>query len=139
MVTLAELVEAEMKLIRKCRARVDFLSRRDNKCVQGAFRFWHSRWPVAARRSNSFNFSTTNAQTYAQEEARYESNGGKMYWIAGVLRFCPVPDRVNTKCQGLGDGHLKVDGIKQGITETAAGNLPARERYYRTTVASAIF
>ena len=48
-----------------------------------------------------------------------------------ALHFCSVPNRINTKCQVLGDGHLKIDGIEQGITETAAGNLAARERYYR--------
>jgi len=76
----------------------------------------------------------TNLQTYTQEKARYERNVGKVYWVAGALRFCPVPSLINTKCQVLGDGHLKIDGIEQGITETPAGNLPARERYYRVTL-----
>ena len=76
----------------------------------------------------------TNPQTYAQEKARYERNVGKVYWVAGALRFCPMPDLINTKCQVLGEGHLKIDGIEQGITETPAGNLPARERYYRVTL-----
>jgi hypothetical protein len=76
----------------------------------------------------------TNPQTYAQEKARYERNVGKVYWVAGALRFCPVPNLINTKCQVLGEGHLKIDGIEQGFTETPAGNLPARERYYHVTL-----
>jgi hypothetical protein len=76
----------------------------------------------------------TDPQIYAQQKARYERNVGKVYWIAAALRFCPMPDRFNTKCEVLGDGHLKIDGIEQGITETAAGNLPARESYYRVTL-----
>jgi len=76
----------------------------------------------------------TNSQTYAQQKAQYERNVGKAYWIASALRFCPVPNRINTKCQVLGDGYLKIDGIERDITETAAGNLPARERYYRVTL-----
>jgi hypothetical protein len=73
----------------------------------------------------------TSLHTDVQVKARYERNVGKVYWIASALRFCPVPNRIDTKCQVLGDGHLKIEGIEQGITETAAGNLPARERYYR--------
>jgi len=46
----------------------------------------------------------TNLQTYAQEKTRYAGNVGKVYWVAGALRFCPVPDLTNTKCQVLGDG-----------------------------------
>jgi hypothetical protein len=76
----------------------------------------------------------TNPQSYAQEKARYERNVGKVYWVAGALRFCPLPNLINTKCQVLGDGRLKIDGIERGITETPAGNLPARERYYRVTL-----
>jgi len=75
-----------------------------------------------------------NTQTYAQEKARYEGNVGKVYWVTGALRFCPVPSLINPKCQLLGEGHLKIDGIEQGITETPSGNLPARERYYRVTL-----
>jgi hypothetical protein len=75
----------------------------------------------------------TNAQTYAQEKAQYERNVGKAYWIASALRFCPEPNRNDTKCQVLGDGHLKIDSIEQGITETAARN-PARDRYYRVAL-----
>src|SRR3974390_1704566 len=73
----------------------------------------------------------TNLQTYAQEKARYERNVGKVYWVAGAVRFCPVPDLTNTKCQVLGEGHVKIDEVEQGITETPARNLPAREHYYR--------
>jgi hypothetical protein len=76
----------------------------------------------------------TNPQTYAQEKAQYERNVGKGYWIASALRFCPVPNRINTKCQILGDGYLKIDGIEHGITEAPAGNLPSRERYYHVTL-----
>ena len=76
----------------------------------------------------------TNLHTDAQEKARYERNVGKVYWIASALRFCPVPDRINTKCQVLCDGHLKIEGTEQGITEMAPGNLPTRERYYRVTL-----
>ena len=76
----------------------------------------------------------TDLHTDAQEKARYERNVGKVYWIASALRFCPVPNRINTKCRVLGDGHLKIDGIEQGITQTAAGNLRASERYYRVTL-----
>jgi hypothetical protein len=76
----------------------------------------------------------SNPQTYAQEKARYEHNVGKVYWIAGALRFCPVPNVINTKCQVLGDGHLKIDGVEQSLTETPAGNLRARVRYYRVTL-----
>jgi hypothetical protein len=76
----------------------------------------------------------TNPQTYAQEKARYERSVGKGYWIASALRFCPVPNLINTKCQTLGDGYLKIDGIEHGITETPAGNLPSRERYYHVTL-----
>jgi hypothetical protein len=67
----------------------------------------------------------TNSQTYAQQKAQYERHVGKAYWIASALRFCPVPNRINTKCQVLGDGYLKIDGIERDITETAAGNLTA--------------
>jgi hypothetical protein len=76
----------------------------------------------------------TNPQTYAQETSRYEHNVGKVYWVASAVRFCPVPSLINTKCRVLGDGHLKIDGIEQGTTETLAGNLPARERYYHVTL-----
>jgi hypothetical protein len=76
----------------------------------------------------------TNLHTDAQEKARYERNVGKVYWIASALRICPVPNRIDTKCQVLGDGLLKIDGMEQGITETPAGNLPARERFYRVTL-----
>jgi hypothetical protein len=76
----------------------------------------------------------TNPRTYAQEKARYERNVGKVYWVAGSLRFCPVPNLINTKCQILGEGLVKIDGVEQGITETPAGNLQARERYYHVTL-----
>jgi hypothetical protein len=76
----------------------------------------------------------TNLHTYAQVKAKYVRNVGKVYWIASALRFCPVPNPINAKCQVLGDGRLKIDGIEQGIIETAAGNLPARERYYHVTL-----
>jgi hypothetical protein len=76
----------------------------------------------------------TNLHTYAQVKAKYVRNVGKVYWIASALRFCPVPNLINTKCQTLGDGYLKIDGIEHGITETPAGNLPSRERYYHVTL-----
>jgi hypothetical protein len=76
----------------------------------------------------------TNLHTDAQEKARYERNVGKVYWVAGALRLCPVPNLINTGCQVLGDGLLKIDGMEQRITETPAGNLPARERFYRVTL-----
>jgi hypothetical protein len=72
----------------------------------------------------------TNLHTDAQEKARYERNVGKVYWVAGALRLCPAPNLINTSCQVLGDGLLKIDGMEQGITETPA----ARERYYRVTL-----
>jgi len=76
----------------------------------------------------------TNAQTYAQEKPRYEGNVGKVYWVTSALRFCPKPNLINTKCQVLGEGHLKIDGIEHSIAETPAGNRPARERYYHVTL-----
>jgi hypothetical protein len=80
------------------------------------------------------HFLHSNVCTFGNAMGRKIDWANRVGLTASALRFCPVPNLINTKCQVLGGGHVKIDGIEQGITETPAGNLPARERYYRVTL-----
>ena len=71
-------------------------------------------------------------QMYAQTKALYEGDIGKEYWVkGGILRFCPVPAFLDTRCEIIREGHLKIDGIEQGIFELSSyGNVPDSKPYY---------
>jgi hypothetical protein len=57
---------------------------------------------------------------FLEEEAKYEPNIGKTYWLLGSIFLCPRPTTGVIDCTSIPAGSkLELDGIERGTTSDA--------------------